>query len=102
MLKNKNIKVSLIVLLLMMAFSLTALAEPVKIKFATWSGVKEAEELQKIVDEINARHVDFQIETIHIPGDYYTKIMVMIAGGTPPDIFYLPRSLFLIMHPNGS
>lgn len=81
----------LIVSGLVLIFTINCFASPETIKFATWSGVQEAKELQEIVDAINARHDDFQIETMNIPGDYYTKILTMIAGGTPPDIFYLSQ-----------
>ncbi|AZR73254.1 hypothetical protein BBF96_07560 [Anoxybacter fermentans] len=89
---KKIIGLIIFLVLLLNLCSLTVAAKkPVTITFATWSGVEEGKELQQIVDKINARHKDFQIKTIHIPGDYYTKLQVMIAGGTPPDIFYLSQ-----------
>ena len=60
--------------------------------FACWGAAKETTELQTLViDPINARAGDFQVRLVPIPSDYHTKLSTMIAGGTPPDFFYLSQ-----------
>ncbi len=61
-------------------------------RFAAWGGAEEMAELRdKVLAPINAAAEDFHIELIAVPGDYNTKLLTMIASGTPPDLFYLSQ-----------
>ena len=61
-------------------------------RFACWGGGKELAEMKaKVVDPINAESTDVRVEPIHIPSDYGTKLCTMIAGDTPPELFYLSQ-----------
>ena len=61
-------------------------------RFAAWGAAEEMRELQqRVIDPINAAAEGFRIEIVAIPGDYNTKLLTMIAGGRPPDFFYLSQ-----------
>ncbi len=60
--------------------------------FACWGAAKETNQLQELViDPINSGAGDFRVKLVPIPSDYDTKLCTMIAGGTPPDLFYLSQ-----------
>ncbi len=65
--------------------------EKVTIRLATWAGAQEAQELEAIIDRINAESETFQIVHEPAPADYYTKIQTMLAGGTAPDLIWLAQ-----------
>ncbi len=61
-------------------------------RFACWGAAREMDELRRLViDPLNARAGEFEVRCVPIPSDYYTKLCTMIAGGTPPDFFYLSQ-----------
>jgi multiple sugar transport system substrate-binding protein len=59
-----------------------------------WGGPEEIGVFQELVDTFNARYPDIIIEYQPMPDDYVTKLKTMIAGGTPPDIAYVPDGDF--------
>ena len=65
--------------------------EKVQIRLGTWAAVEEANELQGVLDEVNAAATDFEIISEPQPSDYYTKLQTTIAGGTAPDLFWLSQ-----------
>src|SRR6266508_2533597 len=67
--------------------------EKVTITLATWAGADESNELQTVIDKVNAEATDFQIVHQAIPADYYTKVQTMIAGNTAPDLMWLSQEL---------
>jgi len=61
-------------------------------RFACWGAAQELRELkERVVGPVNAEAEDFRVELVHIPSDYRTKLCTMIAGGTPPELFYLSQ-----------
>lgn len=61
-------------------------------RFACWGAAEELRELkEKVIGPLNAEAASFRVELIHIPSDYRTKLCTMIAGGTPPEFFYLSQ-----------
>ncbi len=61
-------------------------------RFACWGAAEEMRELRsRVIDPINASAEDYRIHVVSIPSDYNTKLSTMIAGGTPPDLFYLSQ-----------
>ncbi len=44
--------------------------------------------LQEMVDSFNATNPDIQVTLNQVP-DYDTKLQTSLAGGTPPDVFYV-------------
>jgi multiple sugar transport system substrate-binding protein len=65
--------------------------EKTKIRLGTWTAEKEANELQGVIDKVNAAATDFEIVSEPQPADYYTKLQTTIAGGTAPDLFWLSQ-----------
>ncbi|HYJ12431.1 MAG TPA: sugar ABC transporter substrate-binding protein [Thermomicrobiales bacterium] len=65
--------------------------EKTQIRLGTWAAVDEANELQAVLDEVNAAAEDFEIISEPQPADYYTKLQTTIAGGTGPDLFWLSQ-----------
>jgi multiple sugar transport system substrate-binding protein len=68
--------------------------EPVKLTFVGWGGPEEQGVFKHLVEVFNANNPDVVIEYTPIPDDYVTKLKTMIAGGTPPDIAYVPDGDF--------
>lgn len=73
------------------AVSRASAQEKVQIRLGTWAAVEEANELQAVIDEVNANATDFEIISEPQPADYYTKLQTTIAGGTAPDLFWLSQ-----------
>jgi multiple sugar transport system substrate-binding protein len=65
--------------------------EKTQIRLGTWAAVEEANELQAVIDTVNAEATDFEIVSEPQPADYYTKLQTTIAGGTAPDLFWLSQ-----------
>jgi multiple sugar transport system substrate-binding protein len=65
--------------------------EKTRIRLGTWAAVEEANELQAVLDEVNAAAEDFEIISEPQPADYYTKLQTTIAGRTGPDLFWLSQ-----------
>jgi len=60
------------------------------IVFSGWGGVIERKVFRDLVSEFVRRNPDVDVEYRPVPRDYMTKLKLMFAGGTPPDVFYLP------------
>lgn len=82
------------VVALMMAVLTTSAQEPVTFRFVGWGGPEEGAVFQALVDQFNAANPDIVIEYEQIPTDYVTALTTMVAGGTPPDIAYIPDGDF--------
>lgn len=80
---------------------LHAQEEPVELTFVGWGGPEEQEVFQHLVDVFNANNPDIVIKYQPIPTDYTTTLKTMIAGGTPPDIAYIPDGDFSAFAPRG-
>jgi multiple sugar transport system substrate-binding protein len=65
--------------------------EKVTIRLATWAGVEESQELQAVIDKINAQATTYQIVHEPQPADFYTKIQTNLAGGTAADLIWLSQ-----------
>jgi multiple sugar transport system substrate-binding protein len=73
------------------SLSFAAAQEKVQVRLSTWAAVEEANELQAVIDKVNAEATDFEIISEPQPADYYTKLQTTIAGGTAPDLFWLSQ-----------
>src|SRR5688572_19377867 len=76
--------------------------EKVTINLATWAGAEESNELQAVIDQVNAEATDFEIVHQANPADYYTKIQTMIAGNTAPDLMWLSQEYVANFADNGA
>lgn len=66
-------------------------AGKVQVKLATWAGVDEANELQAIVDDLNAASDTYEIVVESSPAEYWTKIQTTLAGGTAADLIWMDQ-----------
>ncbi|RPJ32598.1 MAG: sugar ABC transporter substrate-binding protein [Planctomycetaceae bacterium] len=73
--------------------------EPVELTFVGWGGPDEQAVFQHLVDVFNENNPDIVITYQPIPTDYTTTLKTMIAGGTPPDIAYVPDGDFSAFAP---
>lgn len=81
-------------LLAVAATALTAGCSPEpdtpRLTVAVWGGSREmAEFRQHVLMPVQQQTPGLRIDEIYIPADYTIKLATMMAGGTPPDIFYL-------------
>jgi multiple sugar transport system substrate-binding protein len=65
-----------------------------RVVFTGWGGVIERDVFTRLVAEFERRNPDVDVEYRPVPRDYVVKLKLMFAGGTPPDVFYLPDGDF--------
>jgi multiple sugar transport system substrate-binding protein len=53
-----------------------------------WGSILEKENVQKGLDLFQSKNPDIKVNWLHTPDDYDTKLKTMLAGGTPPDVFW--------------
>lgn len=59
-----------------------------------WGTVLEKENVDKSLQIFQQRNPDIKVEWLHTPNaDYETKLKTMLAGGTPPDLFWTGNML---------
>lgn len=58
------------------------------------SSLEETRLLKKIIDEFQKDNPNIKINYEPVPGNYIPKLLTMIAGGKPPDVFYLDSLYF--------
>jgi multiple sugar transport system substrate-binding protein len=63
----------------------------VQVKLATWAGVDEANELQAILDRLNAASDTYEIVQESSPAEYWTKLQTTVAGGTAADLIWMDQ-----------
>ena len=63
----------------------------VTLRLATWAGVEESNELQAIIDRVNAQATTYQIVHEPQPADFYVKLQTNLAGGTAADLIWLSQ-----------
>jgi len=88
-----------LVLALVLTLSLcaSALAEPVTITYAHFSGAGAQEEtLKKMIAVFEEKNPDIKVD-LQITGydDYFTKLATVIGGKNPPDVFEMNMENFL-------
>jgi len=54
--------------------------------------------IQRALDEFNKKHPEIHVRGLPIAGDYYSKLMVMIAGNTAPDVMWMGQSFGEFAH----
>ena len=65
-----------------------ASGEVVTISMMGWGSILEKENVQKGLDLFQSKNPDIKVNWLHTPDDYDTKLKTMLAGGTPPDVFW--------------
>jgi len=64
-------------------------ASKTKIRLATWAGVDEANELQEILDRLNAKSTTYEIVQESSPAEYDTKLITTLAAEAGADLYWI-------------
>jgi multiple sugar transport system substrate-binding protein len=65
-----------------------ASSDAVTISMMGWGSILEKENVQKGLDLFQSKNPNIKVNWLHTPDDYNTKLLTMLAGGTPPDVFW--------------
>lgn len=69
-------------------------SEPVKVTFMSW-GIPTAVEIrQGFARTFTERNPGVIAEFVHVPTNYWDKLQTMLAGGVPPDVFFMNSYFF--------
>lgn len=63
----------------------------VEVSLSTWAGVREATELQALIDELNEQSDTYWIVQRSSPSEYWTVLQTTLAGGTASDLFWVDQ-----------
>lgn len=62
----------------------------ITLQVSSWWSFESGSSLDEFKAAFEAANPDIEIEYVQIPsGEYYTKVLTMVAGGTPPDVAML-------------
>lgn len=62
---------------------------PLTIRFAVWGGTEESKIWPRIAQAFQSRYPKIKVKVEFYPGDYYAKLLTMLAARAAPDCFYL-------------
>jgi multiple sugar transport system substrate-binding protein len=62
--------------------------------FMGWGGIEERRVFTDLVQRFQARHPNIAVDYRPVPRNYVEKLKTMMAGGVPPDVFYVPDGDF--------
>lgn len=68
--------------------------KPGEIVFAGWGGPEEKAVFTNLVASFEQENPGIHVRYIQVPQNYMQKLQIMMAGGTPPDVFYIPDGDF--------
>jgi multiple sugar transport system substrate-binding protein len=60
----------------------------VTVSMMGWGSILEKENVQKGLDLFQSKNPDVKVNWLHTPDDYDTKLNTVLAGGSPPDVFW--------------
>lgn len=63
--------------------------DKVEVRLATWAGNEEANELQEIIDELNANSTTYTLIQDSNPAEFDTRIITQLSGNSGPDLFWI-------------
>ncbi|NLJ60069.1 MAG: sugar ABC transporter substrate-binding protein [Firmicutes bacterium] len=78
-----------LVLTIVIGSSVGLAASKTKIRLATWAGVDEANELQEILDRLNAKSTTYEIIQESSPAEYDTKLITTLAAEAGADLYWI-------------
>lgn len=67
-------------------------AEKVKLLWLMGRDETQSALLRSTIQSFEAKHPNIEVELQEISGNYYQKVTVMLAGGTPPDILWMGQA----------
>jgi multiple sugar transport system substrate-binding protein len=65
----------------------------VTISMLGWGSVQEKENVERNLQTFQSENPGITVDWLHTPQDYETKLKTMLAGGTPPDLFWTGNML---------
>src|SRR5438128_1540219 len=66
-----------------------------EITYQLWGSTQEAEVWQKVAKSFEVQHPDIKVKVeVNDWDSYWEKIRVLMAGGTPPDVFAMDAPLY--------
>lgn len=71
------------------AVAASAAQEQVQISMMGWGSPLEKANVETGLQAFQEQNPDITVEWIHVPDDYATKLKTALAGGTPPDVYWL-------------
>lgn len=71
-----------------------ASAQAATLVFMGWGGIEERRVFGDLVQRFQLRHPDIAVDYRPVPRNYIEKLKTMMAGGVPPDVFYVPDGDF--------
>ncbi len=93
----KKIVALFLALAMVLAVTVSAVAEPVTITYAHFSGAGAQEEtLKKMIEVFEQKNPDIKVD-LQITGfdDYFTKLATTVGGGNAPDVFEMNMENYL-------
>ncbi len=84
---KKMLSLLLSLLMVMGLFAGLAMAEEtIELTYTGWGGPNERKTTQAAIDGFMKAHPNVKVKYIHIPEDYDTKLITMMAAGQEPDV----------------
>jgi multiple sugar transport system substrate-binding protein len=71
------------------AGAVSAAQEQVQISMMGWGSPLEKANVEAGLQAFQEQNPEITVEWIHVPDDYATKLKTTLAGGTPPDVYWL-------------
>jgi multiple sugar transport system substrate-binding protein len=68
--------------------------EVTEISVSTWGAPDEKAVFDNLVADFESANKDIKVKVLHIPDDYVGKMNTMLAGGTAPDVIFVPDGDF--------
>ena len=93
----KKILALFLVLALVLGLSVSAMADPITITYAHFSGAGAQEEtLKKMIEVFETKNPDIKVD-LQITGfdDYFTKLATTVGGSNAPDVFEMNMENYL-------
>ena len=70
-----------------------------EISFSSWGSITEVNIIKKIISDFEKENPQIKINFIHIPQNYYTKLHLLFASNTAPDVIFI-NNLYLPIYSN--
>lgn len=86
--RSRLVSVNCLLMLSLLLFSVSALAEPVEIEHFMGTAVGEAvrQATQQVIDLFHSVQDEIRVNLVYVSGDYSEHIAVRTAAGSPPDV----------------
>lgn len=67
----------------------------VELRFMFWGGIAEQQSVQNMVEQFNKENPNIKVIPEHVPDEYETRLVTLMASGDLPDVAYVPEALVL-------